>query len=108
MEEGIKIVVGIMVALIIAFGVIYVFSERILGVNENILEPTERDSSSTISTMLCKIFRGNKEFLVTGDTSGTCDDGDCGSRIFISSPTDCTNTNGDGVTIADKCCCKCE
>ncbi|MCK5039850.1 MAG: hypothetical protein KAR87_02695 [Candidatus Aenigmarchaeota archaeon] len=108
MDEGVKLVVKIMVALIIAFGVIYVFSERILGVNEKILEPTERDSSSAISTSLCKIFHGNKEFPVTGDTSGTCDDGDCGSRIFVSTPTDCINVNGDGATTADKCCCKCE
>ncbi|RLG15148.1 MAG: hypothetical protein DRN66_00220 [Candidatus Nanohalarchaeota archaeon] len=110
MREGVKIVVAIMVALIIAFALIFVFSERLLGTNESILQPTEKESGDTISVTMCKTIHGNKAFLVSSkaatpaDADGVCNQDDCGDD-YIHDTTDCVE---DATATPDKCCCKCK
>ena len=104
MEEGIKIVVAIMVAMIIAYAVIFVFSERLVGANENIFEPTERESSSMISITLCRIFHGSNAFEITGDNDGNCGNDCPGGSISVGSMDDCIE---DIASSPNKCCCNC-
>ncbi|MCK5039851.1 MAG: hypothetical protein KAR87_02700 [Candidatus Aenigmarchaeota archaeon] len=98
MDEGVKLVVKIMVALIIAFGVIYVFSERIQGTNDNILKPTEESSGKTISSQLCKVLHGDGGFVVVKDVA--CDT-TCTNKKYLEA-TDC-----DATAMGSDCCCRC-
>ncbi|MCK5177106.1 MAG: hypothetical protein KAQ92_05250 [Candidatus Aenigmarchaeota archaeon] len=112
MEEGVKIVVGIMVALIIAFALVFIFSERLTGANENIMEPTQDSSEKSIKVTMCKTIHGDGDFLITSkNQDGTCDASDCDDKYLLgTSGGDCTEVLGNvgPPIVKDKCCCKCK
>ena len=117
MEQGIKIVVGIMVALIIAFAVVYIFSERITGANEDIMIPVQEDSKDSIDVTLCKAIHGEDSFLITSvNQDGICDTGDCEKKDYLRGTTGgvCTDipfaaaVPPDIPEVVEKCCCICK
>ena len=103
MEQGIKIVVGIMVALIIAFALVFIFSERLTGANEDIMKPTQDSSGESISVTMCKTIHGEGAFLISTELDDGCAAVDCGDKyVYTGTIVDECTDGIAGDTINDK------
>ena len=102
MEQGIKIVLVMMGLLIVAFGVIYLLSDRILNLNEQAENQQDR-SSESFSSMKC-ILGGSGYYTKEVSCGSLCSSNGLG---LIYDDLDGDNTDGDcgypaGV---NECCC---
>ncbi|RLG15149.1 MAG: hypothetical protein DRN66_00225 [Candidatus Nanohalarchaeota archaeon] len=93
MEEGMKIVVTVLVLLIIAFGVIFILSDRVLNLNDK-AKQREENSASGFRGLKCKMT-GREYYTVSLS---------CGSVCAANTPTvtaTCTLNSDCG----SDCCC---
>ncbi|RLG15150.1 MAG: hypothetical protein DRN66_00230 [Candidatus Nanohalarchaeota archaeon] len=106
MEEGMKLVVVIMVLFFIALAIITVFSNNFAKLKDNAMQ-TDEQSSNKISTTWCKISHGGIYYLVdkTSAVFGSCDSSDCYPDITTNN-NEC-NPNADQTAAPPTCCCKC-
>ncbi|MCK5177107.1 MAG: hypothetical protein KAQ92_05255 [Candidatus Aenigmarchaeota archaeon] len=104
MEQGIKIVLTVVGLLLVAFGVVYLLSDRILNLNEQ-AEIQEDRSSEGFSSMKC-ILNGGEYYTKQLTCSGVCNSN--GGLGIINDDFDGVNTDGDcgfpPLTVG-WCCC---